>query len=44
MKSSYDIDDFVEVLRTWLTVSWMQHDQQNKNGIYSFNIHPWSCN
>ena len=37
-KSSHDIDDFIEVLRTWLTVSWMQHNIQNKNGIYSFNI------
>jgi len=39
MKSSHSIDDFIEVLRTWLTVSWMQHNIENKNGSYRFNIH-----
>ena len=29
-KSSHDIDDFIEVLRTWLTLSWIQHNIQNK--------------
>jgi hypothetical protein len=39
MRSSHDTDNFIEVLRTWLTVSWMQHNIENKNGSYLFNIH-----
>ena len=39
MRSNHDIDNFIEVLRTWLTVSWMQHNIENKNGSYLFNIH-----
>ena len=25
MKGSYSVEEFVEVLRTWLNVAWMQH-------------------
>src|ERR671933_745025 len=39
MRSNHDIDNFIEILRTWLTVSWMQHNIENKNGSYLFNIH-----
>jgi hypothetical protein len=39
MKPNHDIDDFIDVLRTWLTVSWMQHNIENKNGSYRFTIH-----
>lgn len=38
MKESPDIDDFVEVLRFWLTVSWMQHNIEIRNRIYHFKI------
>lgn len=26
MKTDYTVDDFLEILRTWLSVAWMQHD------------------
>ena len=38
MNESHDLDDFVEILRTWLTVSWMQHNIVLRNGSYHFNI------
>lgn len=38
MKESPDIEDFVEVLRSWLTVSWMQHNIEIRNRIYHFKI------
>lgn len=38
MNESHDVDDFVEILRTWLTVSWMQHNIVLRNGTYHFNI------
>jgi hypothetical protein len=38
MSESHDLDDFVEILRTWLTVSWMQHNIVLRNGSYHFNI------
>lgn len=38
MNESHNIDDFVEILRTWLTVSWMQHNIVLRNGSYHFNI------
>jgi len=38
MKDSHDVDEFIEVLRSWLTVSWMQHNIVVKNGAYSFKI------
>jgi hypothetical protein len=38
MNESHNLDDFVEILRTWLTVSWMQHNIVLRNGSYHFNI------
>jgi hypothetical protein len=38
MNESHDLDAFVEILRTWLTVSWMQHNIVLRNGSYHFNI------
>lgn len=38
MKDSHDIDDFLEILRSWLTVSWMQHNVEVKGEIYHFKI------
>jgi hypothetical protein len=38
MNESDDLDDFVEILRTWLTVSWMQLNIVLRNGSYHFNI------
>jgi hypothetical protein len=32
------VRDFVELLRTWLTVSWMQHNIVYRNQSYLFNI------
>jgi hypothetical protein len=38
MKDTHDIADFVDVMKTWLTVSWMQHSIEVRNGIYHFKI------
>jgi hypothetical protein len=38
MNESHDVDDFVDILRTWLTVSWMQHNIVLRDGSYHFNI------
>lgn len=38
MKDSHDVDDFVEVMRAWLTVSWMQQNIEVRNGKYYFKI------
>ena len=38
MKDSHDIDDFLELLRSWLNVSWMQHNIEVKGEIYHFKI------
>jgi hypothetical protein len=38
MKDSHDLEDFVEVMRTWLTVSWMQQNIEVRNGKYYFKI------
>lgn len=38
MKDSHDIDGFIEILRSWLTVSWMQHNIEVKGGIFHFKI------
>ena len=38
MKGDYTIDDFIEILRTWLNVAWMQHDIENKNNTVIFKI------
>ena len=38
MNESHDVNDFVEILRTWLTVSWMQHNIVIRDESYHFNI------
>jgi hypothetical protein len=38
MRDSHDVDDFVEVMRAWLTVSWMQQHIEVRNGKYYFKI------
>ena len=30
MKGEYTVDDFIEILRTWLNVAWMQHHIEKK--------------
>jgi hypothetical protein len=38
MKDSHDVSDFVELIRTWLNVSWMQQSVELHNGTYQFKI------
>jgi hypothetical protein len=38
MKDSHDVDDFVEVMRAWLTVSWMQQNIEVRDDKYYFKI------
>ena len=38
MKNSHDVEDFVEVIRAWLTVSWMQQSIKVRDGKYHFKI------
>jgi hypothetical protein len=38
MKNSHDVEDFVEVIRSWLTVSWMQQSIEVRDGKYHFKI------
>ena len=38
MKNSHDVEDFVEVMRAWLTVSWMQQNIEVRDGKYYFKI------
>jgi hypothetical protein len=38
MKGDYTVDDFIEILRTWLNVAWMQHNIENKNNTIIFKI------
>ena len=38
MRDSHDVDDFVEVMRAWLTVSWMQQNIEVRDGKYYFKI------
>ena len=38
MKNSHDVEDFVEVMRAWLTVSWMQQSIKVRDGKYHFKI------
>lgn len=38
MKGEYTVEDFIEILRSWIYVAWMQHDvTKTKNG-YTFRI------
>jgi hypothetical protein len=38
MKDSHSVVEFVEVMRTWLTVSWMQQSIEVRDGIYHFKV------
>ncbi|WP_148681647.1 hypothetical protein [Candidatus Nitrososphaera gargensis] len=38
MKNSNSVEDFVEVMRAWLTVSWMQQNLEVRSGRYHFKI------
>ncbi|MDQ3873260.1 MAG: hypothetical protein M3258_06575 [Thermoproteota archaeon] len=38
MKNSHDVEDFVDVMRAWLTVSWMQQSIEMRDGKYYFKI------
>jgi len=38
MRNSHDVEDFVEVMRAWLTVSWMQQSIEVRDGKYYFKI------
>ena len=38
MKDSHSVEDFVEIMRTWLTVSWMQQSIEVRDGKYYFKI------
>jgi hypothetical protein len=38
MKDSHDVEDFVELMRSWLTVSWMQQNIEVRNEKYYFKI------
>jgi hypothetical protein len=38
MKNSHDVEDFVEVMRAWLTVSWMRQSIEVRDGKYYFKI------
>jgi len=38
MKGEYTVDDFIEILRTWLNVAWMQHHIVTKKNTTIFKI------
>ncbi len=38
MKGEYDVEDFIEILRTWLNVAWMQHHIVTKKNTTIFKI------
>lgn len=38
MKGDYTINDFIEILRTWLNVAWMQHHIEIKDKTIIFKI------
>ena len=38
MKTDYTVEDFIEILRTWLYVAWMQHDVIKGDKVYTFKI------
>jgi len=38
MKGEYTVEDFIEILRSWLYVAWMQHDVVKGKDGYTFKI------
>ena len=38
MKGEYSVEDFIEILRSWLYVAWMQHDVIKGKKTWTFKI------
>lgn len=38
MKDTHDVSDFVELIRMWLNVSWMQQSVELHDGTYQFKV------
>ena len=38
IKIEYNVEDFIEILRTWLNVAWMQHYVKKGKRCYHFRI------
>ena len=38
MKREYTVDNFIEIVRAWLNVAWMQHNVQQNQDSYIFTI------
>jgi hypothetical protein len=38
MKREYTVNDFVEIVRAWLNVAWMQHNVEQNQNSYIFTI------
>ncbi len=38
MKGEYTVEDFIEILRTWLNVAWMQHHIEKEKNTVIFKI------
>ena len=38
MKEKYTVEDFIEILRSWIYVAWMRHDVTKTNKGYIFRI------
>ena len=38
MKGEYTVEDFIEILRTWLNVAWMQHHIEKNEDTVIFKI------
>ena len=38
MKGKYSVEEFIEILRSWLYVAWMQHDVIKSKNTWTFKI------
>ena len=38
MKREYTVNDFIEIVRAWLNVAWMQHNVEQSKDSYIFTI------
>jgi len=38
MKREYSVDDFIEIVRAWINVAWMQHNVEQSQNSYIFTI------
>ncbi|MDW7641837.1 MAG: hypothetical protein SCG72_05480, partial [Nitrosarchaeum sp.] len=34
----YSVDDFIEIVRAWINVAWMQHNVEQSQNSYIFTI------